>query len=217
MKVAIVISGLARKVEEGYDQFWKQIIEKYNPDVYLHFWEDEEYEKVLQVYNPKKYICEKPFSFKMYIDGIEADEFLSRPTLPYEVKGNFRGHPMFWGWQKASTLLEEDYDYVIRGRYDLTGYCQLESVDPNKINVSAWHWPGSLICDDNLYVSNSQLYKKVHSDAFDNLVEDSIKSGRIYFQEKNFTGMLDRKQLSNLIVKHPHLKFNLLREDKLWY
>ena len=59
--------------------------------------------------------------------------------------------------------------------------------------------------------------KKVHSDAFDNLVEDSIKTGRIYFQEKNFTGMLDRKQLSNLIVKHPHLKFNLLREDKLWY
>jgi hypothetical protein len=30
MKVAIVISGLPRKVEEGYNQFWKQIIEKYN-------------------------------------------------------------------------------------------------------------------------------------------------------------------------------------------
>ena len=47
MKVAIAISGLPRKVEEGYNQFWKQIIEKYNADVYLHFWEDEEYEKIL--------------------------------------------------------------------------------------------------------------------------------------------------------------------------
>jgi hypothetical protein len=126
MKVAIAISGLPRKVEEGYNQFWKQIIEKYNADVYLHFWEDEEYKKILSLYNPKKYISEKPFSFADYVDGLEADESLSRPTKPYDVAGNFRGFPMLHGWQKVCELVEGDYDYVIRGRYDLGGYCNLE-------------------------------------------------------------------------------------------
>ena len=217
MKVAIAISGLPRKVEEGYNQFWKQIIEKYNTDVYLHFWEDEEYEKILSLYSPKKYISEKPFSFADYVNGLEADESLSRPTKPYDVAGNFRGFPMFHGWQKVCELIEGDYDYVIRGRYDLGGYCTLENVDPNKINVSAWHWGSSEICDDNLYVSNSDLYRKIHYDAFDNLIEDAVKLGRIYFQEKNFTRMIDRKGLYDLVIKHPDLKFNLLRENKLWY
>lgn len=218
MKVAITISGLPRKVEEGYNQFWKSIIEKYNADVYLHFWEDEEYEKILSLYNPKKYISEKPFSFAEYVSGLEADEFLSRPTKPYDVAGNFRGFPMFHGWQKVCELVEGDYDYVIRGRYDLGGYCNLENVDNNKINVSAWHWGGGHeICDDNLYVSNLDLYKKIHSDAFDNLIEDAKEIGRIYFQEKNFTRMIQRKGLYDLVIKHPDLKFNLLRENKLWY
>ncbi len=29
--------------------------------------------------------------------------------------------------------------------------------------------------------------------------------------------MIQRKELYNLVVKHPDLKFDLLREDKLWY
>jgi hypothetical protein len=48
-------------------------------------------------------------------------------------------------------------------------------------------------------------------------VEDTVKLGRIYFQEKNFTRMIDRKGLYDLVVKHPDLKFDLLRENKLWY
>jgi hypothetical protein len=49
------------------------------------------------------------------------------------------------------------------------------------------------------------------------LIEDAVKLGRIYFQEKNFTRMIDRKGLYDLVVKHPDLKFELLRENKLWY
>jgi hypothetical protein len=218
MKTAIVISGLPRKVEEGYNQFWKPIIEKYNTDVYLHFWEDEEYQKVLSLYNPKKYISEKPFSFENYVNGLEADESLSRPTKPYDVAGNFRGFPMFHSWQRVSELVENDYDYVIRGRYDLAGYCNLQNVDKSKINISAWHWGrGHEICDDNLYVSNSELYKKIHSDAFDDLIENANSIGRIYFQEKNFTEMIKRKGLYHLVNKHSDLKFDLLRENIIWY
>ena len=49
MKVALLLTGLPRKVQEGYDNCWKHIIENYDTDVYLHFWEDDDYEKVLEV------------------------------------------------------------------------------------------------------------------------------------------------------------------------
>ena len=36
MKIAIMLTGLARKVQEGYDSFWKGIIENNDVDLYLH-------------------------------------------------------------------------------------------------------------------------------------------------------------------------------------
>ena len=217
MKVAICISGLPRKVQEGFDQFWSPIIQRYNPDIYLHFWQDEEHDKVLSTYKPKDYICQLPFSFAEYVEGLEADEAKSRPTQPYAVAGNFRGFPLFTSWQEVCKLIEGDYDYVVRGRYDLSGHCNLEKIDPSRVNVSSMHWGHSNICDDNLYVSNSDLFRLVHYDAFDNLIEDARKIGRIYFQEMNFTRMLHRKSLGHLITKTDQLGFSLLREDKLWY
>ena len=41
MKVALLLTGLARKVEEGYNHYWKHIIENYDTDVYLQFWEEK--------------------------------------------------------------------------------------------------------------------------------------------------------------------------------
>ena len=36
MKVALLLSGLPRMVNEGYEQTWKHIIENYVTDVYMH-------------------------------------------------------------------------------------------------------------------------------------------------------------------------------------
>ena len=50
MKVALMLTGLARKVEEGYKHYWKYIIDNHDVDLYLHCWQDEEYKRL------KKYI-----------------------------------------------------------------------------------------------------------------------------------------------------------------
>ena len=41
MKVALMLTGLARKVQEGYDGFWKYIIDNNDVDLYLHAWESK--------------------------------------------------------------------------------------------------------------------------------------------------------------------------------
>ena len=39
MRVAVVITGLPRKVKEGYESCWKKYIEKYDADVYVQYWD----------------------------------------------------------------------------------------------------------------------------------------------------------------------------------
>jgi len=226
MKVALLLTGLPRKIQEGYEYYWKNIVENYDTDVYLHFWEGEEDDKVLSVYNPKKYIKEKPFKFTEYKqginsyfrDGITPDD-LARPLEEYDVAGNFRSLPMFYSWQTGYNLIEGNYDCIIRSRYDLgtLNQIKLENLDLTKINISNWHWSGSEIMDDNICITNQTLSDILFKDVFDEFINYSKQTGKIFFQEKNFTEILNRKNLSNYISKTNELPFVLLRENKLWY
>jgi hypothetical protein len=85
----------------------------------------------------------------------------------------------------------------------------LENIDNDKINVSHWSWTGYDVCDDNLYVSNSLLYKELFCDIFDYLVSDSLKFN--YNPEIHFTRIMKDKNLYDLVVRHEDLKFKLIR------
>jgi hypothetical protein len=220
MKTAVILSGLPRKVQEGYDTFWKSIITNHNADVYLHYWTEYEYEKVLQVYSPKKYVEMQPFKFTEYKEGIisENDDH-SRPVEAYDVSGCFRTLPMFYGWQTAHRLLEGRYDRVIRGRYDLGWHepLNLDTLDLSKINVAAMHWPGSPVPDDNLCVTNHENADALFSNIFNEFVNHSKQTGVIQFQERNFLEMLMYTDLYRKVYKASQLCFNLLRDTIVWY
>jgi hypothetical protein len=205
MKVALLLTGLPRQVQEGYNDYWKNIVENYDTDVYLHFWEEEEYEKVLQVYNPKKYICQTPIEFTSYEEGI----------LP--SNNSFRVLPMFYGWQSGYKLIEGKYDCIIRSRYDmgfLSNPIKLEKLDLSKINISNYHWKDSEIMDDCLCISNQNLSDILFTDLFDEFINFSKKIGTIEgFNEKNFTNILYRKDLYKYICKSNELPFKLLRKN----
>ena len=226
MKVALLLTGLPRKVQEGYTHYWKNIVENYDTDVYLHFWEGEEDDKVLSVYNPKKYIKEKPFKFTEYKqginsyfrDGITPDD-LARPLEEYDVAGNFRSLPMFYGWQTGYNLIEGNYDCIIRSRYDLgtLNQIKLENLDLTKINTSAMHWPIDAIFDDNLCITNQSNANIIFKNVFNEFVAYIKTTGIINFAERNFTEILERRGLFNDTIKTKELPFQLLREHKLWY
>jgi hypothetical protein len=204
MKVACVISGLPKRMEDGYNQFWKPIIEKYNADVYLHFWEDGDIDRILELYKPKKYTSLSQIEFKNLLNSLTPNEVSLTSNF-------FRQFSMFYGWQSVCNLIDDNYDYIIRGRYDLSGDVILENVDNDKINVSHWSWTGYNVYDDNLYVSNSTLYKELFCDIFDYLLSDSLKFNLEYHPEMNFTRIIKEKELYKLVVKHKDLKFKLIR------
>lgn len=220
MKVALLLSGLARKVEEGYNEYWKYVIENNDVDVYLHYWKDAEYEKVLDFYQPKKYICEKPVDFSKYKVGVGSpNDPLARPVENYNVAGNYYSLPMIYGWQQVYNLIEGEYDLIIRSRYDLgwESSLNLDKIDSNYINVSNQHWPNNEILDDNLTILNQKLGNKLFKNIFNDFVTLIKNRGIINFAEKNYTDLILEKDLYKYVTKNNNIKFKLLREFKVWY
>ena len=220
MKIALLLSGLARKVEEGYNEYWKHVIESNDVDVYLHYWEDAEYKRVLDFYQPKKYICEKPVDFSQYKIGVESpNDPLARPVEKYNVAGNYYSLPMIYGWQQVYNLIEDEYDIIIRSRYDLgwESPLNLAKVDSNYINISNQHWPNSEILDDNLTILNQKLGDKLFKNIFNDFITLIQNKGIINFAEKNYTDLILEKDLYKYVIKNNNIQFKLLREFKVWY
>jgi len=220
MKVALLLSGLPRKVKEGYNQYFKHIIDNYNTDVYLHYWEDREYNEVLKYYNPKKYICEPPKYFGDDIKGIDTlHDKKTRPDLRFGVAGNYYMYLIVWGWQQSFNLIERDYDCIVKSRYDI-GWktpIDLRKLDLTKLNISNMHWSNSLIPDDNLLITNHEMAKQLYGGIYDFWKYIAKERGYIEFPEKNLKYLLEQKGMYNYICKSPYLLFNLLRENKIWY
>ena len=218
-----MLSGLPRKVEEGYNSTWKHVIDTYHPDIFLHAWRDEDWETVSKIYPLSNiYYCQDPIKFTEFKEGIESpNDDKSRPLEAYDVWGNFRQFPMFYSWQKCFEFIDiEKYDCVIRSRYDIGSHkpIVLENLDLSKVNISNYHWPNSMECmDDNLCITNGENANILLSDVFDQFIEFSKSQGYIEHAEKSWRNIIHRKGLGGKIEKTNELPFNLLRDNKLWY
>lgn len=221
MKVALLLTGLPRKVEDGYNSTWKHIIENYDTDVYLHAWKDEEWELVTQIYpTAKSFQVQEPFKFTKYKEGIRLPHTdKSRPLPQYDVMSCFRQLPMFYSWQMGYKPLYDtmvEYDVVIRSRYDLgiPSPIQLSNFDMNMVNHSAVN--GGFF-DDNLCITNKHNSDILFHNVFDNIIKNSRETGILNSAESSWTNVLQTCNLITKAIKHDSLKFSLLRENKLWW
>ena len=221
MKVALVLSGLPRRVSEGYEQTWKHIIKNYDTDVYLHAWKDEEWEKVSEIYpNAKSIQIQQPFKFTKYKEGIKLPHSdKSRPLPQYDVMSCFRQLPMFYSWQMGYKPIYDstiDYDVVIRSRYDLgvKHSINLESYGMDVINHA--DITGGFF-DDNLCITNKENADKLFKNIFDDVISNGKETGVLNSAESSWTTMLEKYELKHLAIRHQTLNFHLLRENKLWW
>lgn len=226
-----MLTGLARKVQEGYDGFWKYVIDNNDVDLYLHAWEskpdaitnNEDSDIVNQVYPNATYLkIQKPFKFTKYREGIKTPkDNKSRPLKDFDVFGNFRSLPMYYSWQSTYQQIQNsgiDYDCIIRSRYDILGdNLNVSAFDLNKIHTSNYHWRNHHIHDDNFYISNQSNSDKVFPNIFENIVGVSRSTGMMDSAEESFTKYLERIELINISEKSNQINFNLLRDNQLWW
>lgn len=219
MKVALLLSGLPRKVVEGYELTWKPIIEKYNADVYLQYWKDDEWKKVSETYTMAKSLhLQEPFKFTHFKEGISLPHNdTSRPLPQYDVMSCFRQLPMMYSWQTVYRNVYDtniEYDYIIRSRYDLKLFqpIELNSLDGNMLN----HSPRSgNFYDDNLCISNKKNSDIVFRNVFDDLLRMARERGALDSAESSWTDLVNLSGLEAYVA--PQLKFDLLRENLVWW
>jgi hypothetical protein len=223
MKVALLLSGLPRSVKEGYDGYWKHIIDNYNVDLYLHAWHThEDSDDVLKVYSkhgPSFLYIQNPFPFTEYREGINLESHEIGVQTEFDVYGNFRCFPMFYSWESTYKQIinsGKQYDCIIRSRYDIAGPpINLSKLDLNKINTSNFHWSHSKTHDDNVCITNQENSNKLFSNIFMDIVDYHRKVKYINNPEQNFTDFMIRNGLYKIATKSNEINFLLLRNSKL--
>ena len=131
MRVAVCISGQPRNYEQGYHELKKWFLDKYDCDVFLHTWKDtdstmggghkfstpveynfteEDYNNILELYQPQQYFFQKPIPF---------DNTKIEGHLGYKLHNILSGYYSVYACNKLLQDSGNEYDYVIRTRFDL--------------------------------------------------------------------------------------------------
>jgi hypothetical protein len=127
MKIAICISGQPRNFKQSYESLKTYFLDKYDCDIYFHTWKtdsfestnfgfgnskysltSDDYNELIQLYKPKNYISENPIVFDS--SGYKCP--IWRQPLNNTLS-------MFYSIYRSFQLIEENYDYVIRTRFDI--------------------------------------------------------------------------------------------------
>tara|TARA_R110002153_G_scaffold135870_2_gene285588 strand:+ start:3308 stop:4024 length:717 start_codon:yes stop_codon:yes gene_type:complete len=165
MKVALCIFGQPRVINNPYthQSHLDHIINKYNTDIFIHTWisgeeESLEYsdwvdkelrtveqsnstEIILEKYNPKKYIFEKPKKFQLS----NTSRNLVQSCKPCPAGGNYwslnnenNTLSHLYSLTKSIQLIDDKYDWVILSRYDnyITNLPDLNTLNSNNLFLS---------------------------------------------------------------------------------
>lgn len=151
MKIALVISGQPRMVNEAYNNIKLNFLDPYSPDVFIHTWVNpEDFSK-----STKNSWGSGNFTYDQNIVGNIYSKYLPKKSyfenqidltssLPKSLnkKYHFNMASMLYSMDKANSLktsyeIENNfiYDCVIRYRFDLNIFCK-EPIKLNELDLS---------------------------------------------------------------------------------
>lgn len=142
MKIAVCISGQYRAYKQGYEYLKRNLLDKYDCDIFIHSWQNNNIyvvDDVRDLYKPKVWRFEQPFAKD------EHDPF----GAMFTNTPNAKGWPpratvsMFYSvftsmlLMKDYELWHDKYDWVVKTRFDyaLNGVLPFEQLDKNKLYI----------------------------------------------------------------------------------
>jgi hypothetical protein len=180
MKIAICVSGQARNFKQSYNSLKTHLLDKYDCDVYFHTWKtphfestnfgfgnnqytltDNDYNDLIQLYKPKNYIIEKPIVFDA-----------SRIKCPIWRQPLNNTLSMFYSIYKSIQLVEGEYDYIVRTRFDID-YSKFNLELPQE-GIILPEWNTDIRVKDRGYYDVLAIGKQqdmnVYSETFSNII-----------------------------------------------
>jgi hypothetical protein len=212
MKIAILLSGQPRQIKIGHESL-KFYTEKYDCDVFIHTWFDEQfpssvYNDMLELFKPKKILIENQITF----DKTGAQDPRWRTTLQNLLSMYYS---IFMANQLKSLYEEEcefKYDFVIRMRTDikLKRPIEIEKIEKGKIALYNWTETGynDRGVSDIFAIGESSLMD-VYSNVYSNIP--------FYLNDDKTYNINDTKMRPEYVLKH-HLKTaNKLSLQFFWH
>lgn len=138
MKIALCLHGLFNSATDstsngldGFDHIKRKILNKGDVDVYIHSWDTHSKEKILNLYNPKRYVFEPQKDFSELIKERKLDTLESTPRPPSSVLSH-----LYSVTESIKLAFQEDenYDIVIKARFDL-GRINRNTSGPGRQNI----------------------------------------------------------------------------------
>ena len=236
MKVALCLSGQPRVVEVGYHKLKATILDNNDVDVFIHTWFDQDnlstesvipgreghqldpgaIDKLIQLYQPKKILVEKPKTWDRHFEYPQKT-FEKAHTWALEIPGDNplerakayldnTTHCMWYSIMRSNLLKEEyatetntHYDFVIRNRMDYAPHVAITFGEPPENDSAVYYQhnpdhPDGMIGD--WFAMGSTNAMNVYSGLFNCL-------GQLVLQANDTEGYW----CNELILKH-HLKNN---------
>jgi hypothetical protein len=180
MKIAICISGQPRNFKQSYESLKTYFLDKYDCDIYFHTWKTDSFEStnfgfgnhqynlnrndfydLISLYQPKKYILEQPIIF----DASDYKCPIWRQPLNNTLS-------MFYSIYKSFQLLEDEYDYVIRTRFDIDYSLFNLEFSKDEINIPEWNTDPNVKHRGfyDVFAIGNQLQMKIYSEVFPNII-----------------------------------------------
>lgn len=140
MKIAVCISGQPRAYKQGYEYMKRNLLDKYDCDIFYHTWHNKVYDTddIRKLYNPKGYHVEKQLVASNEIYNKVFTNVPGAGWYPPEATISMF-YSMFQSLlQKTYVELNTShYDWVVRTRFDyaINGVIPFEQLDPTKVYI----------------------------------------------------------------------------------
>lgn len=239
MKIALCLFGYPRgsttyaggaylsKFEHLFDQ-----VVKHDPDVFIHSWEPELEQELVELFNPKKYIFQHQIDFQKELQVLDLQRF-ERCKHQGGRHSVFKTLSFLYTRKMANylkTLFEKEnnlvYDCVITSRFDvgyhnhgrnLTSFINFNPRFDMDSVYSAW-WPQiNAGVSDHWFYSSSQNVDKI-CDIYDHVL-DYLALDSEYCQKmrEGWIDSSDKEEFSNEFLKDPSSKTTELKKYPDYY
>ncbi len=230
MKIALVLSGQLRHVEKGYEFIYKNLMEGYDVDTFIHAWHNPEKtgEKfstwwagvhhdgadklALDIYKPKKHLIEpqKELDQKTY----NADQYEGK----YRVGATLS---MFYSMKEANRLKKE-YEEENNFKYDVVVRCRFDFGIFTKINYEKYEYKDFIhfidncsheraMCMNDHFAFSKSEYMDVYSNTYDS-IETIYYEQKAPFNPEIFLGRHVRK-INRVPVLNVSVRSGIIRDS----
>jgi len=127
MKIAICISGYFGSTSnptsngiKGFEYIKRELLTKYNPDVFIHTWDKERALEIYNLYSPwlKQFMVEEQKTFQEEISSLKGD-WCNSPCSKFNFLSQAYG-------RKRSLELKRQYENSESFEYDWVIYCRFD-------------------------------------------------------------------------------------------